>query len=74
MYQAKILFSPFLLHKQNKFAIFGEQNITLSMKKTFYLLAAFTLTLTAAAQQKDGGISQQMLQEIISAQPQGATT
>ena len=44
------------------------------MKKTFYLIAAMTFALTATAQQKNGGISQQMLSEIVNAQPQGAAT
>ena len=39
------------------------------MKKTFYLIAAMAFALSATAQQKDGGISQQMLQEIVNAQP-----
>ena len=44
------------------------------MKKTFYLIAAMAFALTATAQQKNGGISQQMLSEIVNAQPQGAAT
>lgn len=44
------------------------------MKKTFYLIAAMAFALTATAQQKNGGISQQMLSEIVNAQPQGVAT
>ena len=38
-------------------------------KRMFYLAAALSLVGNAVAQQKDGGISQQMLQEIVKAQP-----
>lgn len=44
------------------------------MKKTFYLIATMAFALTATAQQKNGSISQQMLNEIVNAQPQGAAT
>ena len=44
------------------------------MKKTFYLMVAMAFALSATAQQKDGGISWQMLQEIVNAQPQGTVS
>jgi hypothetical protein len=37
MYQAKTLFSPFLLRKPNKIAIFGEQNINFTHEENILL-------------------------------------
>ena len=37
MYQAKTLFSPFLLCKPNKIAIFGEQNINFTDEENILL-------------------------------------
>ena len=44
------------------------------MKKTFYLIVAMAFALSATAQQKGGGISPKMLQEIVNAQPKGAAS
>ena len=44
------------------------------MKKTFYLIVAMAFALSVTAQQKGGGISPKMLQEIVNAQPKGAAS
>ena len=42
-------------------------------KRMIYLAAALVMAGNAAAQQNQGGISQQMLQEIVKAQPAAAS-